>query len=147
MDNQQGPTVQNKELCSMLSGSVEGRGVWGRMDICICMAESLCYPPETHNVLGGTWSCEIRPCELLGGQWDYAMKTYLPVTCPGHSEAEEQGATAFCHHFQSPPCAFLLLHCRHPTLSEAQSRWKSNCSNLKHPRRSSPLSWSLTGRK
>ena len=32
MDNQQGPTVQHRELCSMLCGSLDGRGVWGRMD-------------------------------------------------------------------------------------------------------------------
>ena len=32
MDNQQGPTVQHRELCSMLCSSLDGRGVWGRMD-------------------------------------------------------------------------------------------------------------------
>ena len=46
MDNQQGPTVY-RELCSMLSGILEGREVWGRMDTCLCMAESLCCSPET----------------------------------------------------------------------------------------------------
>ena len=29
MDNQQGPTVQHRELCSMLHGSLGGRGVLG----------------------------------------------------------------------------------------------------------------------
>ena len=29
--------MTNKELCSMLCGSLDGRGVWGRMDTCICM--------------------------------------------------------------------------------------------------------------
>ena len=29
------------ELCSMLCGRVDGRGVGGIMDTCICMAESL----------------------------------------------------------------------------------------------------------
>ena len=48
-DNQQGPTVQHRELCSMLCGSLDGRGVWGRIDMCICMAVYLkpwqyCYP-------------------------------------------------------------------------------------------------------
>ena len=33
MDNQQGPTVEHRELCSVLCGSLDGRGVWGRMDI------------------------------------------------------------------------------------------------------------------
>ena len=46
MDNQQGPTVEQGELCSMLRGSLYGRGVWGRMDTCIYMAESLCSLPE-----------------------------------------------------------------------------------------------------
>ena len=31
----------------MLRHSLDGRGVWGRMDARICMAESLCCPPET----------------------------------------------------------------------------------------------------
>ena len=51
MDNQQGPTVWHRELCSMLSGSLDRRGAWGRTDTCICMAESLCYPPETITTL------------------------------------------------------------------------------------------------
>ena len=31
----------------MLCGSLDGRGVWGRMDTCISAAESLCSSPET----------------------------------------------------------------------------------------------------
>ena len=42
MDNQQGPTVEHSELCSMLCGGLDGRGLWGRMDTCMCMAESFC---------------------------------------------------------------------------------------------------------
>ena len=51
VDDQQGPTVWHKELCSMLCGSLDGRGVWGRMDTCMCMAESLCCSPETIIIL------------------------------------------------------------------------------------------------
>ena len=29
MDNQQGPIVENMKLCSMLRGSLDGRGLWG----------------------------------------------------------------------------------------------------------------------
>ena len=47
MDSQQGPAYQHRELCSLLCGSLDGRGVWGRMDTCICIAESLCSPSET----------------------------------------------------------------------------------------------------
>ena len=35
----------------MLCGSLDGRGVWGTMDTCICMAESLCCSPETITTL------------------------------------------------------------------------------------------------
>ena len=51
MDTQQGSTVQHWELCSMFYGCLEGRGVSGRMDSCICMAESLHSPPDTFTML------------------------------------------------------------------------------------------------
>ena len=51
MDDQQGPTVQHRELCSMLCGSLDGRGVRGRMDTHVCMAEFLCCLPETITTL------------------------------------------------------------------------------------------------
>ena len=35
----------------MLCGSLGGRGVWGRMDTCVCMAESLCCQPKTITAL------------------------------------------------------------------------------------------------
>ena len=35
MDTKQGSVVQDMELCSMLCGSLDGRGFWGRMDTCI----------------------------------------------------------------------------------------------------------------
>ena len=43
--------LQHRELCSMLSGSLDGRGVWGRMDTWILIVESLCRPPETITAL------------------------------------------------------------------------------------------------
>ena len=39
------------ELSLMLCGSLDGRGVGETMDPCICMAESLCCPPETITTL------------------------------------------------------------------------------------------------
>ena len=53
MDNKQGPTVEHRELCSVLWGRLDGRGVWGRMDTCVCMAESLsCLSKlENHNTV------------------------------------------------------------------------------------------------
>ena len=40
-----------RELCSVLCGSLDGRRVWGEMDTCICMAESFCSSPETIKTL------------------------------------------------------------------------------------------------
>ena len=51
MHNQQGPTVQHMELSSVLCGSLDGRGGWGRMDTSTCRAQSLCYSPETTTTL------------------------------------------------------------------------------------------------
>ena len=35
----------------MLCDNLDGRGVWGRMDMCICMAEFLRSSPETITTL------------------------------------------------------------------------------------------------
>ena len=51
MNSQQAPTAQRRELCPALCGILDGRGVWGRMDTCVCMAESLCCLPETLTAL------------------------------------------------------------------------------------------------
>ena len=40
MDNQQGPLVYHRKLYLMLCDSLDGRGVWGRMEKCMYMAES-----------------------------------------------------------------------------------------------------------
>ena len=52
MYNQQGPTtVYHMELCSTLCGSLHARGVWGKMDTCVHMAESLCCSSEATTAL------------------------------------------------------------------------------------------------
>ena len=51
MDTQQGPIILHMELYSVLYARLNGSGVWGRMDTCICMAKSLCCPPETITTL------------------------------------------------------------------------------------------------
>ena len=35
----------------MSRGGLDGRGVWGRVDTCVCVTESLCSPPETITTL------------------------------------------------------------------------------------------------
>ena len=65
MDNQQSPTVQHRELCSMLCGRLDGGGVWGRMDTCLGMGESLCCSRKStfsffienyYNIVNGLYS-------------------------------------------------------------------------------------------
>ena len=50
IDNQQGPTIEQGTLL-VFCGSLDGRGVWQRMDTCVTMAESLCCSPETITAL------------------------------------------------------------------------------------------------
>ena len=42
LDNQQASTVEHRELCSVLRGSLDRRGLWERMNTRMCMAESPC---------------------------------------------------------------------------------------------------------
>ena len=51
MDNKQGPTVQHMELCSMLCGSLDERGVWERMDTYLFMDEALRCAPDYHDIV------------------------------------------------------------------------------------------------
>ena len=54
-DNQPGPAIQHRELCSVLCDSLDGSEVWGRMDVCIFTVESLCCSPETVTTLFVNW--------------------------------------------------------------------------------------------
>ena len=49
--NQQGSTILHMEHCSMLYSGLDVRGIGERMDAYICMAESLCFSPETITTL------------------------------------------------------------------------------------------------
>ena len=60
-DNPQGPTAGHGALFSVSCGGLDGRGVWGRMDACICMAEFFCCAPETITTL--SISCTLTQKE------------------------------------------------------------------------------------
>jgi len=51
----------------MLYASLGGRGVWERMDTCMCTAESLCIPPETITLLIGYAAAakSLQSCLIL----------------------------------------------------------------------------------
>ena len=52
------------ELCSMLCGSLDGREVWGQMNICVCMAESLCCSSEIIMLLIGSTPVENKKLKI-----------------------------------------------------------------------------------
>ena len=52
------------ELYSILCGSLDGRGVWGRMDTCICMSESLLFTWNYHNIVN-QFSVQFSPVQSL----------------------------------------------------------------------------------
>ena len=71
------------EPYSMLCASLDGSGVWGRMDTCICMAESLCCSLETSTTLlsGYQFSSVAQwSCPTLCDPMDWLKYTRPP--CP-----------------------------------------------------------------
>ena len=50
-DNQQGPTVQHRDLYSIFCNNRNGKRIWKRRDTCICITESFCCIPETNTTL------------------------------------------------------------------------------------------------
>ena len=87
VENQQGPAVQLRELCSMSRGSLDGRGVWGGLDACIWMAESLRCPPEALTTLLSGYVVVIQQCLTLCDPMDSGTPG-LPV--PHHLPAIPQ---------------------------------------------------------
>ena len=74
MNNQQGPTIQHMQLCSMLRGSLDGRAVWGRMNTCICMTESLyCSPQTTTTLLIGCTPKQNKKFKFFFKRADYNL--------------------------------------------------------------------------
>ena len=82
IDNQQELTVQYRELCSVLCDSLDGQGVWGRMDTCICMAESLRCPPETITTL---LICFMKKVKVLADQSCLILCDPMGYSLPGSS--------------------------------------------------------------
>ena len=74
--------VANKDLLCSTWNSAQCykaawmRGVWGRMDTCICMAESLCYSPETVTTFN-----QLYPIQNNERIHDYC---WIPLFCLPH---------------------------------------------------------------
>ena len=55
-ENQQGPTGYHRGLCSMLCGSLDGRGVWGRLDTHMFGWAPLLSTWNSHNIVNWLYS-------------------------------------------------------------------------------------------
>ena len=51
IDNQQRPTVQHRERCSIFCNNLNQKRIWKRIDTCIHITESLCCTHETNTTL------------------------------------------------------------------------------------------------
>ena len=49
MDEQEGPTVENREFYLIFCNYLNGKRIWEAIDACICITESLCHTPETNS--------------------------------------------------------------------------------------------------
>ena len=65
--------VQHTELCSTLCGSLDGRGAWGRLDTCMCVAECFpCSPGTISAFFIGYVVIQSLSCVRLCDPMDYS---------------------------------------------------------------------------
>ena len=67
----------------MFRGSLDGRRLWGRMDTCIWIAESLCCLPEVVTTLWISYCCccsVTQSCLTLCNSTDWSMPSSLSLT-------------------------------------------------------------------
>ena len=69
----------------MLCAILDGRGVWGRLDTCICVAASLLCSPETTTTL--LIGCTIRQSKNIKLQ-KKSFKDHAPLDSNKHSYLE-----------------------------------------------------------
>ena len=65
VQNQEEPTVTAHGTLLRVMRQLDGRGVWGRMDTCIGMAESLHCLPETITTLLIGYKIQYKMCWVL----------------------------------------------------------------------------------
>ena len=78
-------TSKKRLFCSMFCVSLDGWGVWGRMNTCICIAKSLCYSSEITTTLLIGYCCLVaKLCLIL--LWShglYPARLPCPWNFPG----------------------------------------------------------------
>ena len=73
MDNQQWPSVKDDKVCSMMCGSLDGRGVWGRYTYVYGWVPLL-FTWHYHNIVNQLYS-SIKFKSLKKSLWEHKHKT------------------------------------------------------------------------
>ena len=105
MESQQEPSVQHRERCSMLCGSLDGRGIQGRRDTHVCMSESFCQGKHTdwnHPPWPDTTVC-LHELFLTGGPGKEQETNKPPPT--GSVRERSKGDTTCPTTSQNPSCS------------------------------------------
>ena len=122
----------------MLCKILDGRGVWGRMDICICMAERLCCPPESVTTLLTISSVQsLIHVQLFAIRWTPAHQDFCPsfnswslLRLMSFKGVMPSNHLILCRPLLLPPSAFpsikvfyngLVLHIRWPSTGASAS--------------------------
>ena len=81
MDNQHGSTVQHKEICSKLRGSLDRKEVWRRVKTHLCITELLwCSPKTITTLLIGYVVQLLSHARLFVTPWTAECKVSLSFT-------------------------------------------------------------------
>ena len=104
MDNQQGHTAQHMELCSMICSSLDGKGVWGRMETGIHIAES------SHCLLETITTLLTGYTPIQSKKFSFFLKNTYHSKPLGISKDKETGGSSLPLRVQ-----FLPLSIRHMT--------------------------------
>ena len=104
MDNQQGPTIEYKELHSGLRGSLDRRGIWGRTGTWVGMPESLCCPPEAiMTLLISHTPIQNKKLKKINRVWIYHSSLIIRKVVPPFPGISGEIATATAKSIQLCP--------------------------------------------
>ena len=122
------------ELCSMLFGNLGGRGIWGRMDICICIAEFLhCSLEAITRLLIGIAAAAAKSLQSCPTLYDPIDWTMQPTRLPRPWDSPGKNPGVGCH---------FLLQCKKVKSESEVAQW---CRTLSDPMDCSPPGSSIYG--
>ena len=111
------------ELCSMLFGNLGGRGIWGRMDICICIAEFLhCSLEAITRLLIGIAAAAAKSLQSCPTLYDPIDWTMQPTRLPRPWDSPGKNTGVGCH--------FLLQYMKVKSKNEVAQSCPTLCNPM-----------------